>query len=414
MTLKRTTKALASRIQVDYLKKFIPFRYWKRVLWGGLTAAAAIWILTATFSGKKEIHTPGPTSDGHRMFQNECSECHTVAGKKVSNDACLKCHSDLIHHPEQAFEPRCADCHIEHRGRDLVDGIGPWNCAACHKDLERKDGKKPGVASGIKRIDKGHPEFRFLTAGRPDPTAMKLNHRVHMKPDLEGPEGEKVTLQCGDCHGVDLKKDPQGLYRNAFPTYEKNCRDCHALGFDRDFPKAVVPHKKTEEVRAFLHTYYRAELAKDPALFKKSPERTLPGPLGRDTSYSSGDEWFRSKIAAAEKQLFNKACLECHDWKYTPDTIPEVPKFTMVARYLEHGRFDHAAHRPIACASCHVKALESEKTSDFLVPSITTCIECHQTGGLARDACFECHRYHTPGPEKVMEGKFRIPKTLWK
>ncbi|MEI9927133.1 MAG: cytochrome c3 family protein [Sphingomonas sp.] len=65
-------------------------------------------------------------------------------------------------------------------------------------------------------------------------------------------------------------------------------------------------------------------------------------------------------------------------------------------RYLQHGWFDHAAHRTEACASCH-DARMSANASDLLLPGIKTCRTCH--GGEASTAkvpssCAMCHSYH--------------------
>ncbi len=288
---QRTTKALASRIQIDYLKRFQPLKYWKRVVIVGSVSAALLWIFLATVLGKKEIYTPGPVSEGHRMFENKCSECHLRAWEPVSNEACLYCHADLVHQKQQVRVPRCAACHVEHRGADLTSSIGPERCAECHVDLKRKDGTKSRFASGIRRLDKGHPEFRFFKEMVIDSTAIELNHKVHMKPDLEGPKGEKVTLRCLDCHGVDETNDPQGIYRSATIRFEDHCLSCHGLGFDTDFPEAVAPHRKPEAVRAFLTSFYGWKIEEEPEIYLQEPGRRRPGPQGVRQKFSSAEEW---------------------------------------------------------------------------------------------------------------------------
>jgi len=394
MTEKRTTKALASRIQVDYFKKFQSFKYWRRIALIALAAAAVLWIFFATVLQKKGIYTPGPVSDGHKMFGGECATCHVDTFDEVPDKACLECHTDRIHRKEQTYQPRCASCHVEHRETDLVKVVGPWNCASCHADLERKDGKKTEFAGKIRRLDKGHPEFRFFDEMKEDPIAVKLNHKVHLKPDLEGPDGKKVTLACRDCHGADIENDPEGVYRNAALNHEKQCRDCHALGFDLEFPGAVVPHKKPEEVREYLIQFYRQKIQADPTILLREPgepERKRPGPAGFEEE--------RPRVKSTEKHLFGKVCLECHSWQHSPGELPLVPKIEWRKKYLTHGRFDHAVHRPLACVSCHTKVPESEKSADILVPGVESCLDCHSESGSAGEACFTCHRYHGPGPD---------------
>ncbi len=399
MTQRRTTKSLASRIQIDYLTKRLPLRYWKRVL---IITAAGVGIvfLGISFLGKnKRVYTPGPIATGHKMFAAECAQCHTQGWQAIPNQACLQCHTNLKHSEFQAFEPRCADCHTEHRGANLVFKIQETSCTTCHGQLKLSDGTAPKIAKQIRGLAQGHPEFRTLTTP-PEPTALKLNHKVHMKPDLTGPNGTKVTLTCDHCHGVDQERDPNGFYRSAGFHYEKQCKECHELGFDRQFPTAVAPHKKPAEIREFLTQFYSAQ---SPTV--EVSERTLPGPLGKRDIAPAGAA---AKIASAERQLFGKTCLECHSWKYQPGSLPEVPKVVFQEKHLHNGLFDHAAHRPIACASCHEQAKSSEKSADVLIPSVKTCVECHTQNGTANSSCNECHRYHDRGREKIMEGTLPI------
>lgn len=408
--MKRTTKALASRIQVDYLKRFLRLRYWRRIAIIVLSVLAAGWVVLATWPGKKEIHSPGPLSPGHKIFADECASCHTNAGKAVPNAACLQCHSDRPHHDDLAASiPRCGGCHVEHQGADLKLAVGPWSCAACHADLKRKDSKVSEFASGIRSLDQGHPEFRLLTKKKTETPAIKLNHKIHTKPGLEGPEGKEVSLACENCHEVDLEKDPHGVFRNAETTYQKHCQSCHALGFDRQFPKAVAPHEKPEKIRSYLSSFYREQLSRNPLVYRQPEERTLPGPSGRKTAFADGEEWLRFKTTDAERKLFGKTCLECHAWSYS-GSPPDVAPVRMTGRFLHHGRFDHAAHRPIQCDACHTTAASSEKTSDLLVPGLETCASCHAKGRVAGDPCAECHRYHGEGLEKVMGGAMPVRK----
>lgn len=403
MTKKRTTKALAARIQVDYLRRRLASRFWKRVLLIASLGGAALWVTFGTLGQKKEIHLPGPTSGGHRLFEKTCGECHLEAGGNVPSRACLKCHSDHRHEELQVLEPRCADCHLEHRGEDLARTPEPADCAVCHADLKLRDGGKPEVATKVRTVEDGHPEFRFFQQGG-DRVAILLNHKVHMKPHLKGPRDQEVTLRCSSCHGVDLKRDPEGIYRNAPISYEAHCQDCHPLGFDPEFPAVVAPHKQPQEVVAFVQGFYREELSRDPEIFLKRSGRSRPGPEGTAEHAKSGGEWLDQKLDLALGQLWGRICLECHPYQKVPGTLPQVAKVQMRSHYLERGFFDHAAHRAMACASCHVKAMESEKSSDHLVPSLSVCLQCHRRDGMAEDSCFECHQYHSEGPEKVMEG----------
>lgn len=82
------------------------------------------------------------------------------------------------------------------------------------------------------------------------------------------------------------------------------------------------------------------------------------------------------------------------------DKLPAIVKTAIPARWLPHSRFDHRAHRAVACADCHTGALKSAATEDVLLPSIAVCRQCHQDSAGARAACVECHLYH----DKTKEG----------
>ena len=77
--------------------------------------------------------------------------------------------------------------------------IGDQFCVQCHADLRTEPGRAPQFATHIRGFDDGHPEFSVLVAGQNepqpkrvklsdkaalrDPTAIKLNHAVHLTPE---------------------------------------------------------------------------------------------------------------------------------------------------------------------------------------------------------------------------------------
>jgi hypothetical protein len=90
------------------------------------------------------------------------------------------------------------DCHIEHIGTRQLLGTGDKTCVACHSDLKTKDVKLT-VVTQIRSLASGHPEFSALRRGHSDPGAIKFNHKIHLRRDLKGPNGN-VQMECGDCH----------------------------------------------------------------------------------------------------------------------------------------------------------------------------------------------------------------------
>jgi predicted CXXCH cytochrome family protein len=118
-----------------------------------------------------------------------------------------------------------------------------------------------------------------------------------------------------------------------------------------------------------------------------------------------------TQMAAIEPSLFKQRCEYCHTLKREGDALPQVVSPAIPSRWLPHARFDHSAHRPLACAECH-KAAASSETKDVLMPSIATCRECHQPRDGARTGCVECHRYHDKAQERSQDGPFKVRQLL--
>jgi len=154
------------------------------------------------------------------------------------------------------------------------------------------------------------------------------------------------------------------------------------------------------------------------------------------------------RAAEAEFLLWRKTCSQCHTlgkWSpgaieakhqvpYQPMTLDDLRHFVetfnrpelflepiyaqipqiwpagVTLRWMPHAKFDHEAHRPFTCESCHAKALTSTETSDVLVPGIETCKRCHAPGPEhAESRCFECHTYHDWSKRKEVTPKFTLP-----
>jgi hypothetical protein len=102
-------------------------------------------------------------------------------------------------------------------------------------------------------------------------------------------------------------------------------------------------------------------------------------------------------------------CGECHTPTFTGGR-PGVVPVTLVTRYMEHGWFDHKAHRQEKCTSCHL-AEKSSSSSDLLLPGIKDCRTCHLGEATAEakvpSGCAMCHSYHPP---TVAPGRDRLAR----
>ena len=115
----------------------------------------------------------------------------------VSDNACTTCHAGPDHNTK-SVTPRCASCHVEHLGREVLAQIADRHCVQCHRSLEPTKPQKTDFHRSVTAFDgQQHPQFavtvkdrgRVLLDATPPPTddtPIKLNHLVHLKAGLQG------------------------------------------------------------------------------------------------------------------------------------------------------------------------------------------------------------------------------------
>jgi hypothetical protein len=437
----RTTKKLARRIDLQYFKRPHPLRRWRFWLSVAVPILALGWLVTQRAQGGQKAYSSGPLSASHAVFTQQCSLCHMArAGaffKEVSDEACLTCHDGPLHHSNQTFTPPCSSCHLEHKGSARLSRTAEASCTQCHADLHTRDGK-PHYMASISSFDRAHPEFSPVAKNLVDSGQLRLNHYLHMQPDLLGPSGQRVQMTCADCHRLNGEHDPfpyaGTLVRTAatdathaidYPPspagmaplqFANHCAGCHMLQFDTRFETLQVPHDKPEVVHAFLVKRFQEYIAANPSavhqvepLSRQVPRRDRPIRVARNAS-----EWVQFRVDDAEWLLWTKTCKQCHVLKSVGTTLPEIAPTGIRARWLEHAKFEHRAHRMMSCTSCHARALDSHDTTEVLLPGIQTCRACHRDQASSTEAaegrCFECHQYHDWSKAKRTKGRFSIPE----
>src|SRR5216684_570002 len=241
---------------MHYFKRPHPFRRWRTGLSILLPALAIVWLAWAALTRNDRVYSSGKMSAGHAVLAARCGECHVRnAGSfsaKASDRACLTCHDGPTHHANQMFTPNCSSCHTEHRGHRRLSVTPDANCTQCHGNL-RTAGAPTQFANHIEGFGSAHPEFAALRPGSIDPGAIKLNHAIHMKAKLQGPNGP-VQLDCDDCHRPTMSSDAWRFgsaqtATNSVPgkfdppsrssardymapiSYANNCIACHTLQF---------------------------------------------------------------------------------------------------------------------------------------------------------------------------------------
>lgn len=480
MARTRTTKKLAQRIDLNYFKRPTPLKRAKFWLSLVLLLLALLWISEKSLSRDSRVYSSGRLSPAHAVLEKECEACHVQqAGSlsaKAADSACLACHDGPIHHQVSAIGGKhlaCAECHTEHRGRGNLSAASDRACAACHANLTGEPGP-PRYAAHIRSFADAHPEFAALRKdslyGGRDPSGIRLNHAIHLRPIRRSPNGPQVTLECGNCHrptaaGPDFTYSDRS-YRVASVTYRdpatdltlydkslkppkpvsgrefmapvkfaNACSGCHSLSFDKRFDIGV-PHDEPQVVREFLLKRFREYIAADPGELRvaRDMQGDLTGkPAAPAVRMLTPSEWVQERTSDAEELLWRKTCVQCHalsrrvmdgekptaaiPWLRTPDDnrrvlrpLPEVVFARAVGQWMPHAKFDHDAHRGFSCVSCHSKALTSTESSDILLPGIATCKTCHAPGpGHADSRCSECHTYHDWSKRQEVTPKFTLP-----
>jgi hypothetical protein len=120
-------------------------------------------------------------------------------------------------------------------------------------------------------------------------------------------------------------------------------------------------------------------------------------------------EWANDQLQIAERVLFQGpgGCQFCHQVQPAkgPGGLPQIAGAEITDRWLKKSFFSHARHRhrEWKCERCHARAPVSDRTSDVLLPRMTSCQECHTPTIGARSDCAECHRYHNRDLAKPVE-----------
>lgn len=394
--------------------------------------AIAGCMLFPAVSEDKAAWNSGPISSSHHLIAADCSACHDGAFTRVSDEKCTGCHqmtehADVFKTHLKGLEGRCASCHMEHNGDHGLIASESKLCTSCHASIKSvyAESVRPDVVSW-----RDHPEFSVrLQSDDPeqpgpwvrldekekliDNSHIKLNHAVHLKPDLRTRDGTK-TLQCRDCHM------PSADLRTIEPiSMERHCQECHSLEFDDRLPKVEVPHGDPDVVYRYLYSEYaKLFLAAedDPVLQERFEINVRQRPGGRAPSVQeqpqSREDFVRAFVEResriAEAMLFTRtACRLCHDVKKLEFDDAElsgrgVSRFDIFKpmipnQWMSEAVFSHGAHEEVACEDCHRGVRQSEQTADVLLPGKSLCIDCHSDDGhrgTVKSECVMCHSFH--------------------
>jgi hypothetical protein len=464
--VRQTNKQIIQRYSGN-LAYYLKLHYFRRIRF----RIAALLGLTALFltglygwwgaqrNNDVTFYNPGPISQAHAGFANNCAACHDPRAQRIvrtiaqssMDEACLKCHvGHVLHQPDVARGHTCVQCHQEHVTSGPMLATDSVNCTSCHGDAANMrasaalgrsmpadafhqvpaDGriyflpKRPvdGYTTVITAFDQGHPAFQIQRDHLIDPDTLNFNHERHFQADV--PPTAEGRLTCISCH----RPDATGAYLQRI-SFEKDCESCHSLQFDRRNPDLTIPHGDPEKVSSFLRTLplqYSQLAAKrgiqGDAAVADFVQKQLVALRG---DFTAGDqlekEVFFNGLQSGlplrvghEKDVTTRSgltgCAYCHEVKASSAGTPIVTAPVIPDRWYSRSQFDHAKHSTIACASCHA-AEHSTKTSDILLPPQSNCLQCHSAKGGIVQTCTTCHTYHEP-VKTVTASSFIDPTSL--
>lgn len=380
----------------------------------------------------------GDLSLVHHKLEDKCEACHVRPFESVRDDTCRTCHKELDDHADparldKAFGGRplgtqmlwavghafgkegpgaCADCHSEHEGDRFMAPPSQKFCADCH-------GVLAGNLSDTKlgnAVDFGtlHPQFSPAVItdsrlGKPvrlsldkhprEDNGLTFPHKLHLdkrggvarmaanigKASGYGPGG----MQCKDCH-----RTTEDGVRFLAIDMERDCEACHSLSYDK--VGGIFRKLQHGEVDQLIADLSATDLTR-PAL---APRRR-PGDYAEGRPYNfnfSGPAWRGLQVSHALSK--DGICGECHRPAASGDGKIGVKPVTLLTRFMQHGWFDHDAHKQEKCTSCH-GAQNSTTSADLLLPGIKDCRTCHLGEEAAKaevpSTCVMCHGYHTSG-----------------
>lgn len=465
--MARDHNNLWNRVDVAYHRRRPPFRALKRWLSFAFSFGAIGWVAALAMRNNETPFDSGPPSDAHRMIAGDCFRCHVEPWRGVQrlmgdarsqtamNQACLTCHGGSIAFDPQrwvarhvSYDPRsgdppydavnaapvpqdsdvaCGACHREHEGSSGLLEIADNQCIRCHADLGATH-PSTEFARQISSFVGDHPEFGIIEIRVADATKLKLNHAVHLKPNLLGPGRIPVQMTCSDCHrptgvnadwpyalsspkaGSSVATQSLGNGATMQPIrYALHCAACHKLTVDPEsniLPGGEIPHESPERIRVYLRGQLSAHADEHPEVLSEDEDSSaMRGPTLREAGPERErlkSAWVNERIGMIEQLLYKdrRDCLYCHEqeWPNGAGGLPIIVPPSMPNRWFAHAQFDHERHKIVACNACHTKATSSTATGDVLLPGITLCRTCHAPAsgsiGGADHRCITCHTYH--------------------
>ncbi len=354
--------------------------------------AVVIFILTQSFLFSTAQLSPGELSTPHSDLEgiSNCTQCH-VLGNKVSNERCLKCHTEInqriraqkgYHSSPDVKGKQCMSCHSEHNGR----------------------------------------KFQLIRMN-----VETFNHNLTGYP-LSIPHAKK---SCRDCHTQKYITDPKlKSKKNTYLGLSSSCLACHADYHQKTLsPDCLTCHNPNsfKPATAFDHARARFALTGKHANVECIKCHKVEMADGkkfqqfRDIQFASCTNCHQDP----HQNQFGQDCRQCHSetsfqairgmdkFDHNKTGYPLEGKHKTVTCKACHKTSYTAALKHTRCTDCHTDYHKKQFADKGISPDCSTChsvkgftpssytIEQHNTGTFPLQGahlaipCFECHKKQT-------------------
>lgn len=307
---------------------------WSIFRWGLLCLFGATFSLPVSAASIESLIMPGKVIEGHKKYEDECSECHKVFGDKRQTQLCLDCHKKVAKDVNKKWgyhgrlkdikNKECKSCHTEHKGRG-ADIVG--------LDKETFD----------------HDQTDFVLKGQHEKIDCKSCHKPKKK-------YREASSDCAVCH----KENPHKKRLDVLDKKEKACKNCHT---GSTWNKIRYDHDKTKFKLTGEHRKTDCQSCHPNDRYKNTPKKC----------YSC------HKLNDVHRGKNGKKCKKCHntrDWKKLGFNHDKDTKFPLRGR-----------HKKIKCYPCHKSNYKKELKKD--------CVACHKPDdehkGRYGKKCKTCH-----------------------
>jgi len=404
------------------------------------------------------VWTSGELHAAHELVTGDnCAGCHGKPFERVQNDACEACHGSIQNHVSSAFlaatslpaeldfganaNERCGVCHREHNEPSTLVSDADGDCVQCHAAGSDSGG---GIHRDVDPLaavtgftPDTHPVYEYSLprftledfagskddgwqieavseteiASSPETSELVFPHDIHLDVGEVSDLTTGEALTCGTCHSISVDGE------HFLPvSMENHCQDCHQLDFDESDPDRSLPHARLKEAvlaleGMLLKKYFDPDDTGELFAYRRLPDR--PDRVAGCTD--APDVCVERELKEIVEAQFagDIGCAACHQFERQDSKDIEdqfwVHPVKLPQDFVPDARFDHIAHQVLrdgdsnellvgdqACDTCHT-AKSSAAATDLLMPTMTTCYECHGDRNSASQvalACIDCHAYH--------------------